>query len=416
MSRNSRNWHTELTRASVRPTRLSIRIWFSHSCRSIARRPGRTLFTALGTVLGVGATIATIGIGQSANGAVSSVFDALRSTQVTFVASPARSGGPVLKENSEGALRRLHGVVAAGLMGDVNGSQPIQVRRALRPDPTGVNSLQLPVTVASPGALQTIQAHLSSGRLYNNKDEAGGLPVILLGSAAASQLGIANTADGPAVFIGAGAFTVIGVVDQVSQQSEALLSVIIPPGITSDITAATTTDRMVVQTSPGAAQIIGAQGPYALSPGNPGLITAETPPDPKSLRASVETSVKNVLLLLAGVSLLIGVAAIANTTLLSLIQRQSEFGLRRAVGARPIHIAVLVLGEAAIVGTVGGVIGASAGVLAVVGTAIGSGWTPVLSWQVLVAAPLIGTMAGVLAGVYPAVRVTRVAPSVALQR
>jgi putative ABC transport system permease protein len=359
--------------------------------------------------------IAITGLSQSAKAAVSATFNAQLATQVTFQDGEASSQPEVLSEASVARLGKLSGVIHAGLMWNVDAYQPLPVRRTALPDPGGQASTELPFTAASAGALATMHATVAYGRLYDHGFEARHEMVALLGVAAANQLGIADTGRDQAIFVGPTALTVIGVVGSVTQQDQALLGVIVPPYVASVISAGQDQRQVIVQTAPGAAQVIGRQGPLALSPFDPSRIDAQVPPDPKTLRQQVEASLNALLVVLAVVAFVIGLVAIANTTLLSVMQRRSEIGLRRAVGFRPIHIAALVLGEAALIGTIGGILGTSVGVVATAITAISRGWTPVLAWQIALAAPLLGTVAGVAAGIYPSVRASRITPLSALR-
>jgi putative ABC transport system permease protein len=172
---------------------------------------------------------------------------------------------------------------------------------------------------------------------------------------------------------------------------------------------------MIAQTAPGAAQVVGEEGPYALDPEDPQSIVAQVPPNPRTLRQQVEGSVAGLLVVLALVSFALGIVAIGNTTLLSVLQRTSEIGLRRSLGAKPVHIGALVVVEAGVVGTIGGIFGASIGVLVTSLVDVARGWSPVFSWQIALGAPALGTLAGVIAGAYPAHRATRISPVAALQ-
>jgi len=174
--------------------------------------------------------------------------------------------------------------------------------------------------------------------------------------------------------------------------------------------------QIIVRTVPGAAQLIGRQGPYAIDPLHPGAIAASVPEDPSALRQSVNSSLTSLLLAIALIALGVGVIAIANTTLLSVLQRRAEIGLRRSVGAAPRHIAVMVVCEAVLTGAIGGLMGTSVGVLIISAVCASRGWSPVLDLRLLLAAPAVGALAGLLAGLYPAWRASRVSPISALQR
>lgn len=140
------------------------------------------------------------------------------------------------------------------------------------------------------------------------------------------------------------------------------------------------------------------------------------PIDPAQLRASIGASLASLLLAVAVIGLAMGIVAIAITTLLSVSQRRAEIGLRRSVGAAPRHIAVLVLSESGMTGTVGAVIGSSLGIIAISVVCASRGWAAVLAPALLALTPAAGAAAGLLAGLYPAWRASRVSPIQALQR
>lgn len=382
---------------------------------SVARHPSRTILTALGTTLGVGAAVATIGLTGSASASVSSSFDALRATQVTFTDTkpPDEPGGITL--SSERAITQLNGVERAGVMWDVGGGENFDVSPLpASVDPGGLRVVSMPITVATPAALATIQARLDTGRLFDRGDQRRHEMIGLLGRSAASQLGITSIEGSPAVFIDSIPVTIIGIIGSAQEENKALLGLIIPPGVAPAF-GSDDTRRLIVTTALGAAQIVGDQGGLVIAPTDPTRIEAAVPPDPKMLRQHVEKSLATLMLALAAVSLAIGIVAIANATLMSVMQRIDEIGLRRALGARPIHIAALLLTESVMIGTLGGVLGASLGVLATSGIAVARGWVAVLDPRVIVLAPLLGMIAGVLAGIYPARRATEITPVSALQ-
>ena len=139
------------------------------------------------------------------------------------------------------------------------------------------------------------------------------------------------------------------------------------------------------------------------------------PPDPKTLRAGVENDLNALFLLLGGVSLLVGALGIANVTLVSVLERIGEIGLRRALGAARRHIAAQFLLESAAMGLLGGIVGASLGTLVVVAVSASRTWTPVLDPWMPLAAPLAGTLIGLLSGMYPSLKAAATEPVEALR-
>jgi putative ABC transport system permease protein len=235
------------------------------------------------------------------------------------------------------------------------------------------------------------------------------------GAPAASQLRITSVVGSPAIFVGHSALTVIGIVKSAQQEGQALLGVIVPPYAASVIAGANDERRVIARTAPGAAQVVGRQGPYALDPYAPSQITAEVPPDPSTLRATVQGSLTNLLKILGFAGLGIGLLTITAITMLSVSQRRPEIGLRRALGYRRADIARLIVIEAAATGVLGGILGSAVGVIATVALASSSGWTPVLTAGLIPAAPLAGILVGALAGALPSIQAMRITPIAALR-
>jgi ABC-type antimicrobial peptide transport system permease subunit len=172
---------------------------------------------------------------------------------------------------------------------------------------------------------------------------------------------------------------------------------------------------VVVETRLGATRLIADQAPLALAPGKPEGLKVTFAPEQRSVREAVESDLTLLFLTLGGVSLVVGAIGIANVTLVSVMERTGEIGLRRALGATRRHIALQFLLESTAIGVVGGILGASLGTLLVVGVSAYQSWTPVLDPYVPFVAPLIGGLIGLLAGSYPALRASRMEPVEALR-
>jgi putative ABC transport system permease protein len=377
---------------------------------AVTQRPLRTLLTALGTILGVGAFVATTGLAQTASAQVSSRFDALLATEVRlFDASP--DGTKPFPDDVDELLQALNGVNHAGLMYTIDDNGDLDPR-TIASRPTGALGQPVPVIAATPGAIHASRPTISAGRIYDAWHQGRGERVALLGAAAAGQLGITRLDQLPVVFLGDTAYSIVGIIDDVARNPEILLAVVIPTN-----TAAKQFDvrgvepQVVIDTAPGAAQLIGRQAPLALRPQDPGRLQVLVPPDPQTLRLQVESDVQTLFYALAGLALLVGAVAIANATLLNVIERRPEIGLRRALGATRGHITRQIIIEAAQTGTIAGVLGTTIGILAVAATAVARQWTPIIDPAILLAAPVIGIATGAAAGTLPALNAARTPPA-----
>jgi putative ABC transport system permease protein len=115
------------------------------------------------------------------------------------------------------------------------------------------------------------------------------------------------------------------------------------------------------------------------------------------------------------VSLIVGAIGIANVTLVTVMERVGEIGLRRALGASRRQVAGQFLAESTTIGLLGGIVGAALGVVVVVSVAAAKQWTPVLDFRLALGAPVAGALVGLLAGLYPSLRAARMEPADALR-
>jgi putative ABC transport system permease protein len=411
-------------------SRLSARDAAAEAVAGIVQRPGRAVLTMLGTILGVGAFVAVLGLTATGAGQISRQFTVLEDTTVTVedngpandVAAPGTNPAIGFPADADTVAAHVNGVVAAGVWWPVSLPQGTNFTGSLALSAAGSQTISL--LAASPGAVQAMGLKLVTGSPLTSYENDTSQHVALIDTTTAAALGIsaARLASQPAVFVDGIAYTVVGVYSSAQRVVTQESAMLIPeqtaladygnpaPGIGNQDEA-----QMVIATRTGAARAVARQIAAAELPTDSSRLVVTSPPSPQSLQSEVNGDLAGLFLILALVSLLIGAVGIANTTLVAVLERTEEIGLRRAVGARPRHIAAQFLAESTALGTLGGLVGTCIGVGTVVIFAAARDWTAILNPAYTLPAPLIGSVVGLLAGAYPALRAARTSPLAALR-
>ena len=409
--------------------RLTARDATAEAVAGIVQRPGRSGMTMLGTVLGVGAFVAVLGLTATGAGQISRQFSVLEDTTVTVsdngpandVAPPGTYPAIGFPADADQVAEHIKGVVAAGVWWPVALPEGTNFSASLAL--SGVASQTVNLMAASPGAVQAMVPAMVAGSPLTAYENDTAQHVAMIDTTTASTLGIspARLASHPAVFVNGIAYTIVGVYGS-GQRVLGGSAMLIPentaledygnpqPGIGTQEEA-----QMVIATRTGAAQEVAKQIAAAELPTDPHRLVVTPPPNPLKLQGEVNGDLAGLFLILALISLLIGAVGIANTTLVAVLERTGEIGVRRAVGARPRHIAAQFLAESTALGTLGGLIGTCLGVAIVVIFAAVQNWTAVLNPVYTLPAPLIGSVVGLLAGAYPALQAARTSPLAALR-
>lgn len=396
----------------ARRERAGLRAIVVESVAGITQHPGRSAMTALGTVIGVTVLLAVLALTTSASLQVSKAFDLQEATLVRVAQQPehpTKVANLLFTLDSPRAAEGLPGVEEAALSWQFQ-----QIKAAYRG-----RSTASPVVAATPGYSEVAVAEFVVGRSFDEGHQERDSRVAVLGSGAASDLGITDLTQQPAIQIQGAPFTVVGIIKDTRRMPELLGSVIIPASTAMSLWPAPSGDEdptLSVSVVPGAATVVGAQLPLALSATSPDEYVVQLPPDPQGLRQSVDQQLQVLFIALAGVCLVIGVIGIANTTFIAVVERTGEIGLRRAMGASRLDIASQFILEAGLLGGLGGCIGTAIGTLAVVVTSAALGWTAVIPPALVAVGPLIGVASGALGGLLPAVRASSLEPSDALRQ
>lgn len=409
-----RRMSSALPVAPVPRSRVSARDLLNEALAGMFARPSRMMLTVLGVVIGMSALVATAGLTRTASNRIISQFDQLAATELFVTARPGATTGTIdpkaIPWDAPARLKRLNGVAAAGTMSDVDvGGALISASPIV--DPGGQTAFKLAVRSASPDLFPAVRAVLESGRLPDEGHSERADRVAVLGIDAATRLGIRDLGRLPAISIGDQLYLVTGILRDVARKPELLGSVILPEGTARRYFGLAGPGLVVVETKLGAASLIAEQARSALRPDDPRTLRVQVPPEPRRVRDDVESDLNVMFLLLGGLSLIVGALGIANITLVGVMERTGEIGLRRAIGATQGHVAAQFLLESAAMGLIGGVVGASLGVLVVIGVAAYEVWTPVLDPAAPLLAPVVGGLIGLLSGLYPAVRAARLEPA-----
>ena len=390
-------------RSRLRP-RDTVRVAFS----GLRARPLRAVLSALGIAVGIAAMVAVVGISASSREQVHEQLRSLGTNLLTVAPGQSFTGEASLPPESVDMVARLDDVGAVSAVGVVPDTA---VYRTDEIDPNQTNAIA--VSAARTDLLDTVSATVASGRWLD--DALSAFPVVVLGSDAAHLLGVTRTDGDVQVWLGGEWFTVAGVLDPVPLAPELDSSALIGwpvAGSLLDFDGSPTTIYQRVDEA--AIDDVRALLPPTVDPATPEEVAVSRPSDALEAQAATDETLTTLLLALGGVALLVGGIGVANTMVIAVLERRSEVGLRRALGATRAHIRRQFLGESVLLAALGGVGGAVLGGAATAAFATSRDWPFALPVWVLVGAAGATMVVGALAGAYPAARAARMPPTAAL--
>jgi putative ABC transport system permease protein len=369
----------------------------------------RAALSALGIAIGVAAIVAVLGLSSSSQAGLLAEIDRLGTNLLTVTNGQTLAGQTAeLPTAAPGMISRIGPVSSAQYTGAVNSVDAY--RSPLIPT---IHTNALSVQAASLDLPATVGTSLAAGRYLNAATARE--PVAVLGSAAAARLGIGRLWSGERIWVGGQWFYLAGILHPAVLAPEIDTAILVGfpaaekylgfDGHPSTIYLRAATDQV---------DAVHAVLAATANPHHPYQVGVSRPSDVLVARAHAKSALNGLFLGLGAVSLLIGAVGVANTMIISVLERRSEIGLRRALGAAKGHIRIQFLTEAMLLAVLGGAVGVGAGALATAIYAHTKHWTtliPALAWAGgLAAALLIGATAGLL----PAIRAARMSPTQAL--
>jgi len=373
----------------------------------------RAALSALGVAIGIAAMVAVLGISESSKAGLVAQLNELGTNLLTVAPGQTFLGKSAeLPEAAERAARNLSSVRSAAAVTAI-ASASVRRNRYIEAAETG----GIGVYAADPELLATLGGRVLEGHFLDPANER--YPLVVLGSVAAQRLGVTSlTVDGRGVevYLGNTWFTVAGVIGPQPLAPEIERAALIGYPIAHDLFGTSRHASMLyVRADPERVPEADALLAATADPQNPENTTVSRPSAALQARADAQSTLTAVFLGLGAVALLVGGVGIANVMVISVLERRPEIGLRRALGARAVHIGVQFLGESILLSALGGLAGIALGAAATAGYARVQGWIVVVPVLAVAGGVVLALMLGALAGVYPAVRAARLAPAAALR-
>ena len=371
----------------------------------------RAGLSALGIAIGVAAIVAVLGLAASSSAALLAEIQQLGTNLLTVTNGQTLTGGAAeLPQAAPGMIARLPGVTGVQDTGTVTG---VDVYKS--PLIPSIQTNALGVDAATLGLPAAAGTSLAQGRYLNAATERE--PVAVLGAAAAQLLGIDRIRPGMRIWAGGQWFYVTGILHHAVLAPEIDSAVLVGfpaarkylhfDGHPSKIYVRTVNTQAVTT---AVDNLLG----YQANPENPNQVTVSQPSDALTAQADAKSALDTLFLGLGAVALLVGAIGVANIMVISVLERRSEIGLRRALGATRGQIRAQFLAEAILLSLAGGIAGVATGAAATAIYARGHRELLVIPAEAWAGGLAAAVVIGAAAGLLPAIRAARLSPTQAL--
>ncbi|MFG2879544.1 ABC transporter permease [Streptomyces sp. NPDC048337] len=391
----------------LRPPRLSPRDVLHVGSAGLRARPTRVFLSALGIAIGIATMIAVVGISASSQAKLLRELDRLGTNMLVATPGQGMFNGQDTKlpKDSPGMIARIEGVESVGTTGDV--AESVRRSENIPKEETGGIALK----AAKDDLLGTLRAEMAYGTWLNGATAR--YPSVVLGDVSARRLGI--TRPGGQVFIGGRYFTVIGILGPVPLAPEIERSALIGWDAAERLLGFDGHPTAVYERSADdrVRQVRGLIAPTA-NPQTPSAVSVSDPSAALQAKAATEGAFSTLLLGLGGIALLVGGVGVANTMIISVLERRHEIGLRRSLGGTKGQIRIQFVTESLLLSGLGGLAGIALGAAATAVYAQAGGLPWVVPLWSLTGGFAATLTIGTLAGLYPATRASRLSPTLAL--
>jgi putative ABC transport system permease protein len=400
---------TTMTSSELLPARLATRDVLRIGAAGLRTRPTRAMLSALGIAIGIAAMIAVVGISSSSHEELDRRLAALGTNLLTVSPGHTLNGQTAdLPPEAEAMVRRIGPVTATSAVGMISNVKVYRTDRIPVEVTNGLSAFAARVTLPS-----TIGATVRSGVWLNGL--TGRYPAVVLGASAAQRLGIGRANTATEILVGGGRYTVVGILNPVDLAPELDSAVLMGWEIAAErfrFDGHPTT----VYTRSVESQVVAVSGVLAATanPRAPGEVTVSRASDTLTAKQAADAALNGLLLGLGAVALLVGGVGVANTMIISVLERRAEIGLRRALGATRGQIRLQFLAESLLLSALGGAGGVLLGIAITAGYAAYQDWPAVVPASATTGGLVATVVIGGLAGLYPAFRAARLAPTEAL--